>query len=76
MGTRFNSFYRDEVHPFDQPMTKVILEAGKRVSRSKIHNLLMRDSAKDYFGNIEIMRSVCQAIIDDRRANPSEKSVL
>ena len=76
MSTRFNSFYRDEVHPFAQSMTKVMLEAGKRGSRAKIMNLLMRDSAKEYFGNIEIMRSVCQAIIDDRRANPSEKADL
>ena len=76
MGTRFNSFYRDEIHPFAQSMTKVMLEARKRGSRSKSQNLLMRDSAKEYFCNIEIMRSVCQAIIDDRRANPSEKPDL
>ena len=53
-------------------MTKVMLESGKRGSRHKILNLLMRDSANEFFGNIEIMQSVCQAIIDDRRANPSE----
>ena len=76
MGTRFNSFYRDEVHPFAQSMTKVMLESGKRGSRAKIMNLLMRDSANEFFSNIEIMQSVCQGIIDDRRANPSDKTDL
>ena len=76
MGTRFNSFYRDEVHPFAQSMTKVMLESGKRGSRAKIMNYLMRGSSNEFFGNIDIMQGVCQAIIDERRANPSDKNDL
>ena len=53
-----------------------MLESGKRFSRAKIMNLLMRGTANEFFGNIKIMRSVCQSIIDDRRANDSEKSDL
>ena len=76
MGTRFNSFYRDEVHPFAHSMTKVMLESGKRSSRARITNLLMRDSASKFFENIEIMQSVCQDIVDHRRTNPSDKNDL
>ena len=76
MGTRFNSFYRDDVHPFAKAMTAVLLESGRRSSRSKITNMLARAANKEFFANIDIMQSVTKAIINDRKINPTDNNDL
>ena len=76
MSTRFNSFYRDEVHPFARSMSKVMYESGRRGSRIKVLNRFLSSATTEFFGNIDIMRNVCQGIIDEKRANPSGKNDL
>lgn len=76
MSTRFNSFYRDEIHPFAQSMSQVMLESGRRGSRSDLLNSLMWRSSNEFFGNIETMRSICQAVIDERRAKSCDQDDL
>ncbi|MCJ1377521.1 hypothetical protein MMC17_000616 [Xylographa soralifera] len=42
MGTRFNSFYRDEVHPFPKAMTAVLLESGHETTSGFLAFLFYR----------------------------------
>lgn len=76
MDTRFNSFYKEAMHPFPQAMAEVLAEAGRRSARLAIANRLMRSSEKKYRENIEVMQSVAQSIIARRRQHPVEKKDL
>lgn len=76
MDTRFNSFYRDEMHPFPQAMSEFLSEAGVRSLRPSIVNRFMRTSETNFFANIDIMRKISQGIIDRRRNNPERKKDL
>lgn len=76
MDTRFNSFYKETMHPFPQAMAEVLAEAARRSARLAIANRLMRSSEKKYRENIEVMQSVAQSIIARRRQHPVDKKDL
>ncbi|RQM05945.1 hypothetical protein DH86_00002503, partial [Scytalidium sp. 3C] len=48
MGTRFNSFYHEELHPFVNAMLGLLVESGARAQRPMIANLFMRSAQKKY----------------------------
>lgn len=74
--TRFNSFYKQDMHPFINAMQSTLIEAGRRSIRPTLINKIMRSSEKKYFDDIETMRSIVREIIADKRANPSGKNDL
>lgn len=76
MDTRFNSFYKEAMHPFPQAMAEVLTEAGRRSMRLSIANRLMRSSEKQYNANIQLMQSIAQEIVTRRRQAPSDKKDL
>ncbi|KAI0183157.1 cytochrome P450 [Xylaria flabelliformis] len=69
-GYRFNSFYRDEIHPFAQQMAAALTEAGKRASRSSLETYLRVNSAKEMQQNIESMWKLCDELVAERKRNP------
>ena len=73
---RFNSFYKDELHPFPKVMGEVLTEAGRRMARPNIFKPFMRSSEKKYFDDIETMRSIAREIMDHRKAHPTDKKDL
>ena len=76
MDTRFNSFYKEQMHPFVAAMHSTLVEAGRRSLRPSLLTKVMRTNEKKYFEDIETMRSTVREIIANKRAHPSEKSSL
>ena len=76
MDTRFNSFYKEEMHPFIAAMQSTLVEAGRRSLRPSMLTKVLRANERKYFEDIEKMRSTVREIIADKRANPSGKNSL
>lgn len=73
MGYRFNSFYRESLHPFVQSMGDSLIEFGNRTSRPKWAKIFYRSSERKLFQDIELMRTTSEEVIKARRADPSRK---
>ncbi|RWA11113.1 hypothetical protein EKO27_g3987 [Xylaria grammica] len=69
-GYRFNSFYRDEIHPFAKEMAAALIEAGKRANRPSVENYLRIKSAEELNKNIHSMWKLCDDLVADRKRNP------
>ncbi|KAI1845852.1 hypothetical protein JX266_007939 [Neoarthrinium moseri] len=67
---RFNSFYRDNTHPFAQQMAETLIEAGKRANRTAIENSMRIFSAEETKKNVQAMWKLCDELVADRRRNP------
>lgn len=76
MNTRFNSFYRDELHPFVKAMNEVLVKSGRRSSRPPIANMAMKTASRNCEVNIQRMKCVAQNVLDRRRREPSDKNDL
>lgn len=76
MDKRFNSFYREELHPFVGAMVEFLVESGKRQRRTRIEAFFNPQYEREYFRNIDLMRSVAAEVVAYRRANPSDKKDL
>ena len=66
-GYRFNSFYRDTMHPFVEAMYGVLGESQKRARALPIQTKLRRGASKKLTENYRYMESEVQQIIDERR---------
>lgn len=75
-GYRFNNFYTNDSHPFVTQMTDVLIECGKRASRLGIENTLRIFAAAQNAENIAAMHKLCDEIIADRIAHPSDTNDL
>lgn len=69
--TRFNSFYRDEMHPFVDAMVGGLAEAGNRARRPAVLSSLMLPTARRFDADAAQMRAVARQLIAERRADPS-----
>ncbi|EXJ56269.1 uncharacterized protein A1O5_12725 [Cladophialophora psammophila CBS 110553] len=76
MGKRFNSFYSEKMHPFVDAMVGFLLESGRRASRTRIGTLLNRGSERQYYQDIDTMKTVAKEMVEYRRANPVDKKDL
>lgn len=76
MDTRFNSFYHEKMHPFVDAMVGFLAESGARSLRPAFTNALFRTSQQKYFSDIEYLKKVSQEVVEERRANPSDKKDL
>ena len=77
MDTRFNSFYRDEPHPFVKAMSEALLESGRRSFRPAFMNdHVYRGTSKKFWQNIEVMRTTARQAIKERQDHPIEKNDL
>ena len=66
-GYRFNSFYRDTMHPFVEAMYGVLGESQRRARALPIQTKLRRGASKKLAENYRYMESEVQQIIDERR---------
>ncbi|KAK9793614.1 putative Cytochrome P450 [Seiridium cardinale] len=67
---RFNSFYRDNTHPFAQQMADTLIDAGKRANRTTIENTLRVFSAAETRKNVQNMWKLCDDLVAERKRNP------
>jgi cytochrome P450 / NADPH-cytochrome P450 reductase len=68
-GYRFNSFYRDEQHPFRVSLDRAGEEARAQLTRGPIRNKLMVRKHRQFQEDITFMNSVVDGIIAERRAS-------
>lgn len=76
MDKRFNSFYKDELHPFVNAMVGFLLESGRRTRRMRIEAFLNPQYQRQYDQDIALMRNVAAEVVAHRRANPVDKKDL
>lgn len=76
MDKRFNSFYKEEMHPFVGAMVRFLVESGRRDQRTRLETMLNPSREKRYRADIALMRSVATEVVAHRRANPVEKKDL
>ncbi|KAJ6087450.1 hypothetical protein N7467_006364 [Penicillium canescens] len=76
MGTRFNSFYHDEMHPFVEAMVGLLAGSGTRARRPGLINSLPTSENNKYWTDIEYLRNLAQELVDNRKENPVEKKDL
>jgi cytochrome P450 / NADPH-cytochrome P450 reductase len=67
---RFNSFYRDDMHPFVAAMGEALDEAGKRTRRPAAVNRLLRGHERRYQADLAVLRAVADQLIAERRRDP------
>lgn len=76
MDYRFNSYYRESMHPFVEAMTSFRRVSGDRARRSFVGQLLRISENQAYWSNIESLRETSLTIIRARKAHPSDKKDL
>lgn len=76
MGTRFNSFYHDEMHPFVEAMVGLLAGSGHRAIRPALFNSLPTSENNKYWSDIEYLRNLARELVDSRKENPVEKKDL
>ncbi|KAF7562617.1 hypothetical protein G7046_g1524 [Stylonectria norvegica] len=73
MGTRFNSFYHEGMHPFVGSMIGLLEESGRRAPRPKWVNYLMPASQSQYETDIKTLQQIGADLLANRRVHPSPK---
>ncbi|EMD67880.1 hypothetical protein COCSADRAFT_352953 [Bipolaris sorokiniana ND90Pr] len=73
---RFNSFYRDTMHPFIESMNHFLHDADKASGLPKIFNSLRLSAKKRNKHDINVMRDLCRELLDQRRQNPTNSNDL
>ncbi|KAL4925712.1 bifunctional cytochrome P450/NADPH--P450 reductase [Aspergillus undulatus] len=73
MNFRFNSFYRESLHPFVHNMGDVLVEAGNRYSRPAMAKLFYRAVTKKFHRDIKQMRDISDEIVQKRRVDTSNE---
>ncbi|KAH8799804.1 cytochrome P450 [Xylogone sp. PMI_703] len=76
MGTRLNSFYMEELHPYSYAMASVLTEAGYRSRRPHAADYILRARKAKWDEDITYMRELSRSLVEERRAHPVEKKDL
>lgn len=77
MGTRFNSFYTEEMHPFVNAMVGVLVGAGERTRRPAFApKYFYRAADKRFEDNVALLAKVATDLVQERRQNPTDKKDL
>ena len=77
MDYRFNSFYRDEMHPFVRAMGDFLSECGRRNHRPGIlPEWTYRKANERFYADIKTMRDIADQIIETRRKSPRRRKDL
>ncbi|KAM7203249.1 Cytochrome P450 [Rhypophila sp. PSN 637] len=73
MGTRFNSFYRHDQHPFVQSFGAIFAEVARRSNRPEWYTAMMREANRKHDENVQFVQQFCRDLVEERRANPTAK---
>ncbi|KAJ4165318.1 hypothetical protein LMH87_006954 [Akanthomyces muscarius] len=77
MDYRFNSYYREELHPFVQSMGDFLTECGARGRRPPFApKFFYRTADEKYEQDIKTMRDVADEVVASRKKNPSDRKDL
>jgi cytochrome P450 / NADPH-cytochrome P450 reductase len=76
MDARFNSFYKQELHPFVDSMVNMLQAAGAKATRPGIARFLMRSTQRRYDADIVFCQKVAADLVQARREHPSDKHDL
>ncbi|KAJ5153069.1 Bifunctional cytochrome NADPH reductase [Penicillium canariense] len=76
MGTRFNSFYHDDMHPFVEAMVGLLGGSANRARRPALMNNLPTSENSKYWNDVAYLRSLSQELVDARKNNPEDKKDL
>ena len=77
MGTRFNSFFKEEMHPFVPAMGYFLHESGERALRPQfVSDYVYRAATRKYWESIEVLKATARQAIEERRNHPVEKADL
>ncbi|MGF7050686.1 cytochrome P450/NADPH-cytochrome P450 reductase [Paenibacillus sp. DS2015] len=71
---RFNSFYRDQPHPFIISMVRALDEAMSQLTRLGIQDKLMPMTKRQFKRDIETINALVDNIIAERRLNGNQES--
>lgn len=69
---RFNSFYNTDMHPFVTAMSEALAESRSKAHKFKIVDWLMMNTNRIYRENIELMHTIADDLIRERREKPQE----
>ncbi|CAI6338586.1 unnamed protein product [Periconia digitata] len=67
MGFRFNSYYRQDLHPFVNAMNEVLDTAGRRANRF-MPSVFYHSSNRKFKENIKLLRSTAREVVDARKS--------
>lgn len=76
MDYRFNSFYREDLHPFIGAMGDFLVESGRRANRLAVQRLFMRAANQKYQEDIDLMKNVSDEVVKRRKLKSSDKKDL
>lgn len=77
MDYRFNSFYKEEMHPFVKAMGDFLTECGNRNQRpGMLPEWVYRKANEKFNGDIKTMRDIADQVIEARRKTPSGRKDL
>ncbi|TVT39764.1 cytochrome P450, partial [Amycolatopsis rhizosphaerae] len=68
---RFNSLYREEMHPFVKAMVRALVESGSRSRRLPLQNRLMLLSRHQFEEDKNVLHSLADRLVAERRRHPS-----
>lgn len=77
MGTRFNSFYTEEMHPFVNAMVATLLGAQERARRPAfVPGYFYRAANEQFDKNVAFLAETATSLVRERRQNPVDKKDL
>lgn len=76
MDYRFNSFYKEAMHPFVDALASFLNTNGDRAKRSTVLQPFCVFENHKYWGSIERLRKTGHAVINARKVHPSDKKDL
>lgn len=72
MSYRFNSFYKDEMHPFIDAMVNFLRVGGNKQRRANVMAPFFRAEDQQFEQSIKYMRDLSADLVKQRRDNPSD----
>ncbi|EON61408.1 bifunctional P-450:NADPH-P450 reductase [Coniosporium apollinis CBS 100218] len=76
MDYRFNSYYREQMHPFIQAMGDFLTESGNRSRRPALAQVFYRQANYKYEADIELLRETADELVQTRKQHPTERKDL
>ena len=76
MDYRFNSFYKNDMHPFVDAMGAYLRESGGRAHRPGMLSPFYRAADRKYWQDIGVLRKISDEVVQQRRAHPSDRKDL
>lgn len=71
---RFNSFYRERMHPFVGAMVRALKESGARGRRLPLQNRLMLTARNQFDEDVRFMHQIADQLIAERKKRSDERA--